>query len=55
MKNTFNNMLEHPFATAFIIGAVSNGIANIINVVKGNEIKPMLIVEIGNKSKKESK
>lgn len=55
MKNTFNNMLEHPIATVFIIGTITSGIADIINAARGKELKPRFTVEIGSKPKKESK
>lgn len=44
MKETIKNMLNHPIATIFIIGATTRGIANIISAAKGNDIQPMISV-----------
>lgn len=34
MKDIINRMLERPIASAMLIGAVTNGVANIINAVR---------------------
>lgn len=34
MKDIINRMLERPFASAMLIGAITNGVANVINAVR---------------------
>lgn len=49
--NTLETILKHPIATVIvsgcIIGGLTDGIARIVGVVKGNDVKPMVNVQIG--------
>lgn len=42
MKNTINQMLNHPFATIMIVGSVGNAVANVVRAVKGCDAEPMV-------------
>lgn len=34
MKDMFKNMLEHPFATWFVVGVMTSGIVSVVNSFK---------------------
>ena len=34
MKDVINRMLERPFASAMLIGAITNGVAHVINAIR---------------------
>lgn len=38
MKDVMKKVLEHPWGSAFLIGAVSDGIVKIIRAVKTNAV-----------------
>lgn len=52
MKEIVNKVLAHPFATSFIIGAASCGIADIIRAIKGNYV-PRVKITCSDKPKTE--
>ena len=52
MNDILKKMLDHPFATIIIISATTNGIANIISAVKGNEIRPIVKITTTSDPKK---
>lgn len=37
MKDIINRMLERPFASAMLIGAITNGIANVVNAMRNKK------------------
>lgn len=37
MKDLINRMLERPFASAMLIGAITNGVANVIAAVRNKK------------------
>ena len=39
MKDIINRMLERPFASAMLIGAITNGVSQVIIAVKGRRDK----------------
>lgn len=44
MKEIMKQMLEHPFATVIILGAVGSAIASIVSAARGIPIKPLIDV-----------
>ena len=50
-KNTIiKDVLEHPFASWFIISAITSGIAGIIRSLKGVESTPNVVISSGPKT-----
>lgn len=52
MDNIMKTMLEHPIASIVIISVTLDGIAKIIGVAKGANIKPMIDVSLASKNTK---
>lgn len=50
MNETVANMLNHPIATAWIIGSVISGVVRIIYAAKGKKVEPSTVITIGNNS-----
>jgi hypothetical protein len=46
-NETVKNMLEHPFATVIILGAIVKSTVKIISAVKGVKVKPNTVITIG--------
>ena len=44
MKDIVKETLNHPFATAFIIGALGTAIASIVSAARGVPCKPLIDV-----------
>lgn len=44
MKDVVNRVIEHPFASWFIISATLSGIADIVRAVKGEKREPVVSV-----------
>lgn len=55
MNETVKCMIDHPFASAFIVGAISTGIARIIATIKGVEVKPAMSISIDKPVESENK
>ena len=55
LSETVENMLNHPFATTFIIGSIIEGVVRIIAAAKGNKVEPNVVITIGNNVKPKEK
>lgn len=51
MNNSLETILKHPIATVIvsgvIISGIADGVARILGVAKGQDVKPMVNVQIG--------
>ena len=46
MNDVFKTMVNHPIASIFVMGTFFNGVATIINAVKGEKVCPKLDIQI---------
>jgi len=46
MSKLIDKIFDHPIITIFIIVTFFNGLANVINAVKGDETKPAFAITI---------
>lgn len=49
MKEVINNVLEHPFRTVIIVGAIAGSIARVIMAIKGVNPNPIATVNVTRK------
>lgn len=47
MKEVLEKVFEHPFGTAFLIGAVTTGVVRIVCAVKGIK-SPQAVINVAN-------
>ena len=46
MNETIKSMLDHPFATTWIIGSITSGVVSIIRAARGNVATSNAVVAI---------
>lgn len=51
LNDTVKCMVDHPIASAFVIGAIAESIAKIIATAKGGKVKPIVTVTVDKKTK----
>lgn len=55
MSKLIDKMFEHPIITVFIIAVFFSGLANVINAIKGNDVKAPISITITDERSEETK